>query len=230
MDANAAAQQMLTNSDHFFRYYPVIMSGGVGAFNPNVHNPKTYYLTKKQGSLGKEGHHGATRPGFLHTKNISSFQMEIFAMPTSSGPLVTDGIPMVNYNSNKDGKVNLNGNIVAMDHYVASAGVNYLTTGLLTGCCFAWVANGGELWCTHIRPEGTNGATLQTDLDTNGSFNLAPGQALRTFGRNDYGGSYATVIGVNTAAGWKLYAQASLDTFKTITTAWRLHPGPAVQL
>jgi hypothetical protein len=246
MDSNAAAARMLSHSDDFFKSYPVMMAGGTGAWAPNAMNPKTYYLAKKNPGIGgnadgsgKEGHYGATRRGFLHTKNISSFTMLPNGGAGSSAPLATHGVPMVNYNSNLDGKINLLGNTTAMAHFVVGAGANYMTTGLLTGCCFAWVAIAGGLWCTHIRPDGPigptipkmiDGATLQDRLALHGRFAAAPGQMLSTFGRNNYGGSYAIVIGVNTPGGWKLYAQTSMDNFRTITNAWRLHPGTMTRL
>lgn len=224
---------MRANPDHFFKYYPVMMAGGNGVFNPNAANPRTYYLGKKTGSEipgDKEGHYGATRPGFNSPRAIASFKMDIFQGAGYSNALLTDGVPMVNYNSTKDGKVNLQTNIAAMDHYVASAGMHYMTTGLLTGCCFAWKAQGNDLWCVHVRPEGIDSIPLHNAMALHGRFTALPGQPLATFGRNDYVGSYAIVIGVNTATGWKLYAQTSGDQFKTLDHAWRLYPGNLTQL
>jgi len=137
---------------------------------------------------------------------------------------------MVNYNSDKEGKVNLHANIGAMDHYVVDGGANYMTTGLLTGCCFVMLPVAGGFWCVHIRPEGIDAVTLQNDIEDHGHFAGAPGQAVSAFGRKDYGGAYAIVIGVNAPAGWKFYAQTSLDTFKTVAAAWRIQPGPPVRL
>jgi hypothetical protein len=234
MDSNTAAARMLSHSDNFFKSYPVQMAGGTGVFVPNAANLKIYYLAKKHAGMagidGKAGHFGATRPGFLHTKNISSFKMDMIASPNCSAPLNTHGVPMVNYNSDNAGKINLHTNIAAMDHYVVGAGANYMTTGLLTGCCFTWHQAGGDLWCTHIRPEGTDGITLQNMVALHGRFTAAPHQPLATFGRNDYGGTYAIVVGVNTPAGWKLYAQTSVDQFNTINAAWRIHPGAVTRL
>jgi len=234
MDTNTAAARMLSHSDEFFKYYPVMMAGGIGAFVPNAANVKTYYLTKKDPGVvpagGKEGHFGATRPGFLHTKNISSFKMDTYPQPNCSAALTTHGVPMVNYNSDLGGKVNLHANVGAMDHYVVDNGADYMTTGLLTGCCFAWHEAGGALWCIHIRPEGTDGVTLQNMVALHGHFAAAPGMPLSTFGRNDYEDDYAIILGVKTPGGWKLYAQTSLDNFRTIKAAWRVYPGQVVRL
>jgi hypothetical protein len=235
MDATTAAARMLTHSDEFFRYYPVMMAGGTGAFVPNTANVKIYYLGKKgAGNPGpggaKEGHFGATKPGVFGAKDISSFKMDGAAVANCSGPLTTHGVPMVNYNSDLDGKVNLNANIAAMDHYVVDAGAQYMTTGLLTGCCFAWRVQGIDLWCVHVRPEGIDSVRLQNSMATQGRFAAAPGDPLSTFGRSDYGGQYAIVIGVNTANGWKIYAQTSTDQFRTLTGAWRLFPGAVTRL
>ncbi len=233
MDATTAAARMLSHSDEFFKYYPVNVAGGTGGFVANAANPKPYWLMKKSGSSqigGTQGHFGATRPGFLHTKEISSFLMCTYAQPNSSPQLSTDGVPMVNYNSNKDGKVNLNGNVTAMDHYIVGAAVDYMTTGGLSGCCFAWTPNPGGLWCVHIRPEGTDGVHLQNAVATNGRFAAAPHTPLSTFGRSDYGDGNAIVIGVNAPGGWKLYAQTTVNAFATITGAWRLYPGAVVRL
>jgi hypothetical protein len=236
VDATAAAAKMLSDPDHFFKYYPVQMAGGIGAFVPNAANLKTYYLAKKNPAYAppgqKVGHYGATRPGFLHTKDISSFKMDVMAAAGSSGALNTHGVPMVNYDSNKDGKVNLHGAVNAMDHYVVGAGASYMTTGLLTGCCFAWIPapGGAGLWCVHVRPEGTTGVQLQNAIATNGHFAAAPHIPLSTFGRSDYGGGYAIIIGVDAATGWRIYSQTSGDQFSTITAAWRLYPGAVTRL
>lgn len=138
---------------------------------------------------------------------------------------------MVNYNSNLYGAQNLHGNIAAMPHFVAGAGANYITTGLLTGCCFAWIAQGANLLCIHVQPkDGITGVNLHTQMAATGHFAAAPATALSTFGHNNYVGSYATVIGVRSAGVWKLYAQTSQDHFRTLTNAWRIHPGPIVAL
>lgn len=236
MDATAAAARMLSNPDEFFKYYPVQMAGGTGAFLPNASNLKTYYLAKKDPGMPgrapdrKVGHYGATRPGVFGSRNISSFKMDVMRAMDCSGPLATHGVPMVNYDSDRDGKVNLHGSINNMDYYVVGAGANYMTTGLLTGCCFTWLPRPGGLWCVHIRPEGTDGVRLQNMVATNGRFRGAPHAPLATFGRSDYGGTYAVVIGVNTRGGWRLYAQTSGDQFRTITGAWRIYPGAVVRL
>ena len=105
MDATAAAAKMLSDPDHFFKYYPVQMAGGIGAFVPNAANLKTYYLAKKNPAYAppgqKVGHYGATRPGVLSTKDISSFKMDVMAVAGSSGALNTHGVPMVNYDSTR---------------------------------------------------------------------------------------------------------------------------------
>lgn len=239
MDATAAAAKMLTDPNHFFKYYPVMMAGGTGAWVHNATNLKVFYLAKKSpdmpGQIGnkatKVGHFGATRPGFLHTKNISSFKMEMTRQTNDSGPLNTHGIPMVNYNSTVYGCHNLLGNIAAMPYFVAGAGADYLTTGLLTGCCFAWIVNGANLWCIHVQPKaGVTPQQLHNDMAANGHFAAAPGTALSTFGKNDYPTPYAVVIGVRSGGTWKLYAQTSTDTFKTVNSAWRIHPGPITAL
>ena len=152
------------------------------------------------------------------------------AATNCSGQLQTHGVPMVNYDSNLDGKVNLHATVTAMDHYVDGAGAHYMTTGLLTGCCFAWIEAGGALWCVHVRPkDGITGVQLHTMIAPQGRFAARPHTPLSTFGRNDYT-NYANVIGVNTVTGWKLYAQTSSDQFRTITGAWQIAPGAVRRL
>src|SRR5665213_3847976 len=238
MTATEAAARMLTHPDDFFKSYPVMMAGGTGAWVPNTANVMMYRLSKKDPGMAgaapdqKVGHFGATRKGlFGQTLNISSFKMDEQVLPNCSGPLTTHGVPMVNYNSAKDGKVNLLGDVTAMDHYVVDAGANYMTTGLLTGCCFAWTANGGGLWCSHVRPDGIDSVMLQTTMATHGRFAAAPHTPLATFGRPDYAGApYAIVIGVKHSGTWQLYAQTSTNQFKTINGAWRIHPGAVARL
>ena len=91
-------------------------------------------------------------------------------------------------------------------------------------------AGGAGLWCVHVRPEGTTGVQLHNAMATNGHFAAAPHTALSTFGRSDYGGGYAIIIGVDAATGWRIYSQTSGDQFNTITAAWRLHPGAVTRL
>lgn len=234
MDATTAAGKMLTEPDKFFKYYPVQMAGGAGPWINNSANLKIFRLAKKNaGTLGtahgqqsKEGHYGASRPGFLHTKDISSFKMDQSVQAGCSGALNTHGVPMVNYNSNIYGAQNLGGNITNMPHFTCGGGANYMTTGLLTGCCFAWLQQGADLWCIHVQPkDNITGVQLHNAINTNGRFNGAATSPLSTFGHNDYIGSYAVVIGVKSAGVWKLYAQTSSDQFRTITRAKRLHPG-----
>ena len=245
-----AAANMLADTDYFFKYYPVKMFGGAAPWVPNAENIKGYHVCRAagaadpQGNVGKVGHFGATRPGKIfgcRTHNISSFQMrpngqENYASQHS--PMVnTCGVPMVNYNSDAYGGLNLHGNIAAMDYYVAGAGGNYLTTGGLSGCCFAWCETGGNLRCVHILPHGNlptgaaiTGDVLQTDLGATGRFQGMPGQVLSTFGFLDYGVRRASVIGVRTIGSWKLYAQISIDGFNRITEVWQIHPGPRRQI
>jgi len=239
--ATEAAAQMLTRPDDFFKSYPVMVAGATtGQWFPNAVNVKTFHLAKKgdgstgqgRGSDTKEGHYGATRKGRIgQTLNISSFKLEEFTQPNCSGPLTTHGVPMVNYNSHRDGNVNLNANIAAMDYYQVDGGAQYMTTGLLTGCSFAWNTIPNGLRCIHIRPEGIDASLLRDNLAAIGRFGLAPHDPLQAFGRQDYEGApYAVVIGVKHAGAWRLYAQTSTDVFKTIRGAWRIHPGPKTPL
>jgi hypothetical protein len=245
-----AAGEMLTDTDYFFKYYPVKMFGGAAPWVPNAENIKGYHVCRAagaadaQGNVSKVGHFGATRPGKIfscRTHNISSFQMrpngQHLVTAQQSAILNTCGVPMVNYNSDAYGGLNLHGNIAALDYYVAGAGGNYLTTGQLSGCCFAWCETAGDLRCVHILPHGNlptwaaiTGGVLQTNLQNTGGFQGMPGQALSTFGFLDYGVRRASVIGVRTVGSWKLYAQISSDSFNTITEVWQIHPAPRRQL
>jgi hypothetical protein len=245
-----AAGKMLTDTDYFFKYYPVKMFGGVAPWVPNAENIKGYHVCRAagaadaQGNVGKVGHFGAVRPGktfSCRTHNISSFQMrpngQHLVTAQHSPMMNTCGVPMVNYNSDAYGGLNLHGNIAAMDYYVAGAGGNYLTTGGLSGCCFAWCETGGNLRCIHVLPHGDlpaggrmTGPVLQTNLGAIGRFQGMPGQVLSTFGATDYGARRASVIGVRTVGSWKLFAQISSDSFNTITEVWQIHPGPRRQI
>jgi len=248
MTPTEALGKMLTDSDHFFKYYPVKMFGGALPFIPNGASTKQYRLCRVageddgRGNIGKQGHLGATRSGRyvgLTKHDISSFQMmpDGIQVGQFSAKVDTCGVPMVNYNSNLYGGIDLHGNLAPMTYYVADASANYMTTGELSGCCFAWTEVGGDLRCIHILPAGNlpsgaaiTGAVLQTSLRTTGRFQGMPTRTLETFGFLDYGMRRASVIGVRTAGSWKLYAQVSTDRFRTISEAWQIHPGPRRQL
>ena len=88
----------------------------------------------------------------------------------------------------------------------------------------------GRARCIHVRPEGTDGATLNDSLDAGGRFAAAPNTPVMTFGRNNYENNYAIIIGVNTQWGWRFYGQTSTDTFNTISAAWRIFPHPMTRL
>jgi hypothetical protein len=75
-----------------------------------------------------------------------------------------------------------------------------------------------------------NGNLLQTQVDATGQFAGAPAHQVKTFGSNDFTDLYGIVIGVRVAGVWKLYAQSSDDQYQTLKKAWRIHPGPMVQL
>ncbi|TDU32712.1 hypothetical protein DFR24_2112 [Panacagrimonas perspica] len=120
---------VLSDPDKFFKYYPLQMVGAAGPWTQNGISTKTFYVGKRNAGTigtvgGKEGHYGATRPGFMHKKNISSLKMSVGVVPGRSGALTTHGIPMVNYNSNKYGGIDLHGNIAAKPHFVPSPAAN----------------------------------------------------------------------------------------------------------
>jgi hypothetical protein len=253
MTPTEALHEMTHNSDYFFKYYPVKMFGGPGPWVPDVVNLKGYHLRREPELRGirsgrlitKAGHRGgATRPGKIfscRTHNISSFQMRPGGPPAIGGAVLaadnsvlvqTCGVPMVNFNAGAYGGVNLNGAIGAMNYFEAGAGADYMTTGQLTGCCFAWCEVAGNLRCVHILPHGNlptgvavTGATLQPHITANGHFLGMPTTALETFGALQYGTRYASVIGVRAVGGWRLYAQISTNAFLTIDEAWQIHPG-----
>ena len=253
MTSQEAVGKMRTDSDHFFKYYPVKMFGGAAPWVGNAENIKAYRLRRDAAVLDddgdvvtKAGHKGATRPGKIFsciTHNISSFQMwpdnaVVQNMAgQNSNSVNTCGVPMVNFNSNEYGGINLHGNIVGMDYDVAGGGANFMTTGQLSGCCFAWCEVGGNLRCAHVLPSGNlpaggaiTGQVLQQNMTATGRFHGMPGQALETFGFLQYGVRRASVIGVKVAGTWRIYAQISGDGFRTINEAWQLHPGPRRQI
>jgi hypothetical protein len=251
MTPTQALHEMTHDSDYFFKYYPVKMFGGPGPWLPDIVNLKGYHLRReptRRNALGntvKAGHLGATRPGKIfscRTHNISSFQMRPGGPPAVGGavlaadnsiPVQTCGVPMINFNGVGYGGVNLHGAIGAMHYYEAGAGADYMTTGQLSGCCFAWCEVAGNLRCVHILPTGNlpltgvavTGATLQANITANGHLLGMPGTALETFGFLQYGMRRASVIGVRAVGAWRLYAQISTDGFNTIDEAWQIHPG-----
>lgn len=251
MTPTEAVDEMLTNSNYFFKWYPVRMFGGApGPFVSNAENLRPYRLSRELGrslpnnQVDKFGHQGATRPiknlRLLGSVSVSTFHMKPDGNPLggqASPAVATCCVPMVNYNSDIYNGINLGGVLNPMAYYEATANADYLTTGQLSGCCFTWCTAGPNLRCTHVLPEGNlpsgvkiTGAQLQTQIAANGRFHGMPGQALQTYGFNDYGVQRASVIGVRTVGAWRLFAQVSGDMFKTISEVWQLHPGPAVQI
>ncbi|KAB7648427.1 hypothetical protein [Polymorphobacter fuscus] len=225
---------LLGRPAHFLKYYPVKCAGSSAPVQ-NAANTKAYRIVKRDGALGqKAGHRGATRPGiFGTTLNISSFKLEPGGAAVGAGTVAqAHVVPMVNHNSTIYGCFDLQGVTNAMPNYVLDAGGDGLmVTGELSNCCFAWVQQGNDLWCTHVQPVGgITPGNLQTELSTTGSFAGLPGTALSTFGRNQYPGGRASIIGVREGGVWNLYAQKTDTSFDTLTESWRIHPGPAVRL
>ena len=118
----------------------------------------------------------------------------------------------------------------ALDGYLLDGSAEVMITGQLSHCRFCFVADGAGLACTHMSPRGSPAGPvqMQQDLTANGGFANYAG-ALGTYGRQDYTG-YANVLGVRVGGSWRLYAQQSNDTLKTITSAARIYPGPATPL
>lgn len=244
MTPDEAVDKMIEDPDFFFKYYPVNVAGAPKPYNPNQQNIKNFRLTRVAGKQGEKlGHQGATRPGFLHKKKISSFRLVPAQQVNDqdrSREIETSGVPMVLYNSDDftkfGGAANLHGNLTTMNYYIVGPGTSYMTTGQLTGCCFAWCQSGDTLLCTHIRPAGSGpggaaitGETLHNQVKATGRFQGLPHQALNTFGRLNYP-EFATVIGVKSNGMWKLYAQISNDRLETLENAWQIHPGPVRQI
>ena len=234
MDTNAAWAALTTNPDQFLKYYPV-KTAGSPAPNPNGVNQAQYWLRKQVNTANgnaKPGHMGATKPRVIGPDaSISSFYFDTIPLHGATHVALANVVPMVNYNSNVYGCPNLNGNVTAMNHFVLDGtGDEVMITGELSGCCFCWLPQGANLWCTHVQPrDGITGDALEIALSTTGRFGAAPGSSIGTFGRSYYS-SRATVIGVRVAGNWRLYAQTSNDALKTITGAWRIHPGQMVRL
>src|SRR5262249_19384218 len=141
-------------------------------------------------------------------------------------------VPMVNYNSDIYGCLNLHGVVNTMPYYALDGGGDGLmVTGELSGCCFCWLPQGGLLWCIHVQPEeGIDSIALQNSLRVNGRFAYAPGSVLSTYGRHDYPGARASVIGVRRHGNWRLFAQTTNNSFNTITGAYIIYPGPVRRL
>ena len=245
MDSAAARTKLLNDPAGFLKYYPV-KCGGAPAPSQNAANLRPYFIEKQNAAGGgnKLGHSGATRPILLGPLkwNISSFKLN--TVNSNNGTQINNAhvVPMVNYNSDKYNCHNLNETINAMPYYALDAtGDGLMVTGELSNCCFTWLAQGADLWCIHVQPVGDKarligGPTqimpneLQNDINATGRFAAAQAAALSTFGRNDYPNGRASVIGVRRNGVWKLYAQTSDDSFKTLSGAYKIYPGPITPL
>lgn len=236
MDGAAAVTTLQTRPAHFLKYYPE-KCAGAKAPAQNAATKAVYKLGKRNAASEqhtKLGHTGATRPGvFGQSLNISSFKLEPGAAGAGEGAITNAHVvPMVNHNGTMYGSLDLNGITTAMPYYALDAtGEGVMVTGELSNCCFAWIQQGADLWCIHVQPVGGITPTnLQTELSTTGRFAAAPATALSTFGRNDYPGGRASVIGVREGGVWNLYAQRSDTSFNTLNEVYRIHPGPLVRL
>lgn len=227
MNANQAYDKILSDPDHFFKYYPICPAGPSGGYVPNTANLKQIKLYKKDagmpGTFGsqKQGHFGATRPGmFGHVREISSWVINEFADPNATYATKTvnaTGVPMIYYNDP-------NFNAGNMNRYLCDAsGDGIMVTGQLSGCTFCILPTGNTISCIHVKPEGIGGTQLHNILNTQGRFN-GYNLPVTTWGRNDYP-AYSNVFGVRKGGRWSFYAQLSNDTFKTITAAYKIFPG-----
>jgi hypothetical protein len=239
MNSAAARTKLLNSPEAFLKYYPVKCAGAPAPVQ-NAVNLAQYNINKHGGdqpAVGDEvvGHRGATRPGILGIgeRQISSFKLEPGAV-TVNGAIINNAhvVPMVNYNSDIYGCLNLLGVINNMPYYVLDGnGDGLMVTGELSNCCFCWLPRGNDLWCIHVQPVGgIMPIQLQNALAVNGRFTTAPVAALGTYGRNDYPAGRASIIGVRHAGVWRLYAQTSNDSFRTLSGAFRIYPGVTQQL
>jgi hypothetical protein len=93
--------------------------------------------------------------------------------------------------------------------------VEFMTTGMLSGCCFAALKESGTVFAAHIQPRpGKNGIDLKNKIDAGGRFDVRSLDKVKTFGLGDYGaavghgfGGYAMVIGVRRHRNWEIYGQ-----------------------
>ena len=93
-----------------------------------------------------------------------------------------------------------------------------MITVRLSGCSFLWRTNNGALEVAHLQPHGgLDGSALQTQLEGNGA---------EIYGRTSYGpGRVVSIVGVRSAAGWKIYAQKFRVGTNEIMSVHRLYPG-----
>jgi hypothetical protein len=122
--------------------------------------------------------------------------------------------------------------------YRLQGGPPFLITGVLSGCSIALLEEGGSLTLAHISPGDVHGQgeQLQDTLVSTGRFEGKPGLPFTAvYGKNDYAGSVAHLLGVRRKKVWEIYAQEVRGTFggmhvaavKRIGLVAR-GPGPAV--
>ncbi|TCV95843.1 hypothetical protein EC912_102188 [Luteibacter rhizovicinus] len=106
-------------------------------------------------------------------------------------------------------------NYASIESAYLPTNVEFMTTGKLSGCCFAAYREGSTVFVAHIQPRhNQSGVALKAAIDANGSFDTRSLDGVRTFGVGDYGvaggggmGGYAMVIGVRRRDSWELYGQ-----------------------
>lgn len=234
MNETEAFRALRDNPSYFLKYYPINIAGANvphAAGAANVLPFKMHRYADQPGSMPshKVGHYGATRPGRgplrVLTMEISSFKVEYDSpanpLPWGGQAMGAHSVPWFRSDAI---------DTAAMDHYLLDhTGDGVMVTGQLSGCTFAWRQVGDTIAAIHVQNAGGDGIAIHNTIHTTGRFAAYPAAPLRTFGRNDYT-HYATVIGVRTAGGWKLFAQLSEDRGRTITAAYRIHPGARTPL
>ena len=92
--------------------------------------------------------------------------------------------------------------------------VEFMTTGMLSGCCFVAYREADVVLVAHVQPrQGSNGLLLKADISANGRFDVRSLDRVQTFGLGDYGtnagngAGYAMVVGVRRQNRWEIYGQ-----------------------
>lgn len=92
--------------------------------------------------------------------------------------------------------------------------VEFMTTGMLSGCCFVAYREGDVVLAAHVQSrQGSNGLLLKADISANGRFDVRSLDQVQTFGLGDYGtnagngAGYAMVVGVRRQNRWEIYGQ-----------------------
>lgn len=211
IDTSVAYNTLVANPADFLRKYPVRIFGHTGASGP-----WRYYLLNKGQSK---------RPGSV-LGTLRMHDTESFEMRANGGPMMAVGFGNGEHPFDAH-SVHMDVGLPNMGFYRLGAGVNIMVTGQLSGCSFVMIpAGAGQVDVAHVKPSAQTGQNLYDNIVANNPNAQIYG-AAGTRGNYDSDDRVASIIGVRSGGGWKIYAQKQLQMSGTdyrIKSVYQIYP------